>query len=313
MTPNLRTLTTFWQTWSNRLGFENPLLNKELRSRMRGRRWVFILTLYLALIAMAILSLYLAFSSSSSFYTDERQWMGKAVFGLVVGLQALLVSFITPALTATAISGERERQTFDLLRTTLLRPRSIIFGKVSSAVAFVLLLLIASFPMQALAFLLGGVAPSEFFISIAMLLVTTLVYASIGIMISTFLKRSLTAIVVSYALILVIFFFVPILFWTFTGISSSILFSTPTPASPTREVLFYLAIGILLCLNPISAAVFSEYNLIENQRLWLVEIPLQNGSSVTLPSPWWIYLLIFSLLAILFLYIATWRVRRVDP
>jgi ABC-type transport system involved in multi-copper enzyme maturation permease subunit len=313
MTPNLRSLTTFWQIWSNRLGFENPLLNKELRSRMRGRRWVFILTTYLALIAIAILSLYLAFSSSSSFYTDDRQWMGKAVFGLVVSLQALLVSFITPALTATAISGERERQTFDLLRTTLLRPRAIIFGKVSSAVAFVILLLIASFPMQALAFLLGGVAPSEFVISIAMLLVTTLVYASIGIMISTFLKRSLTAIVVTYALILVIFFFIPILFWTFTGISSSIFFSTPAQINPTRELLFFLAIGVLLCLNPISAATASEFNLIENQRLWLFEIPLQNGSSVLLPSPWWVYLVFFSLLAILFLYIATRRVRRVDP
>jgi hypothetical protein len=59
-------------------------------------------------------------SASDSIYTSDRPLIGKAVFAATVLVQLVLVCFIAPGLTATAIAGERERQTFELLRTTLL-------------------------------------------------------------------------------------------------------------------------------------------------------------------------------------------------
>ena len=64
------------------------------------------------------------------------------MFFLVLGiLQAgvhntLLVIFLAPAFTVGAISSERERQTFDLLMTTLLKPRAILAAAFARARGF---------------------------------------------------------------------------------------------------------------------------------------------------------------------------------
>ena len=49
-----------------------------------------------------------------------RYAFGKAIFGLIVWLELVMISFTAPALTSGAIALERERQTFDLLKVTLL-------------------------------------------------------------------------------------------------------------------------------------------------------------------------------------------------
>ena len=87
------------------------------------------------------------------------------VFAAVLGIQAFLIVFIGPAFTAGAISGEKERQTYDLLRTTLLPAGALVRGKLISALGYVFLLVFASVPLQSVAFLLGGVALEELIIS----------------------------------------------------------------------------------------------------------------------------------------------------
>ncbi|HFE67193.1 MAG TPA: hypothetical protein ENJ93_08015, partial [Chloroflexi bacterium] len=99
----------------------NPVTVKELRSRMRGRKAFVVLTVYLLVMSLFILLIYAAFSAGSNdpFGPNARD-VGKAIFAAIVGVQAFLVVFVGPAYTASAISGEKERQTYDLLRTTLL-------------------------------------------------------------------------------------------------------------------------------------------------------------------------------------------------
>ena len=128
---------------------QNPVTVKELRSRMRGRRAYAILTTYLLLMSGLVLLVYVAFASSvgNPFGPSSRQ-AGKAIFAAVLGVQMFLVIFVGPAFTAAAISGEKERQTYDLLRTTLLSARSLVTGKLFSALAYVFLLIIASIPLQ---------------------------------------------------------------------------------------------------------------------------------------------------------------------
>ena len=141
----------------------NPVVLKELRGRMRGPRAFIVLTLYLLLMSGFVALLYLVYIASvnSAVSGNSGQLVGKFVFGAVVGIELLLVCFIAPAFTAGAISGERERQTYDLLRTTLLPAQALVLGKLASALSYMLLLLVAAFPLQSLAFLLGGVGPEE--------------------------------------------------------------------------------------------------------------------------------------------------------
>ena len=62
------------------------------------------------------------------------------IYGLVVLLEFLLLLFITPSLTAGAISSERERETIDLMLTTQMKPSEIVSGKLMSNLSFIIVL-----------------------------------------------------------------------------------------------------------------------------------------------------------------------------
>ena len=65
-------------------------------------------------------------------------------------------SLIAPAFTAGAISLEREKQTLDMLVSTPMRPGGIVVGKLLSALAFVVLMIVAAIPISALVLMYGG-------------------------------------------------------------------------------------------------------------------------------------------------------------
>ena len=155
----------------------NPVVIKELRGRMRGPRAFIVLTVYLLLMSTLRHAAVrrVCRVDQQRLQRDQRAG-GRANLcsAAVVGIELLLVCFIAPAFTAGAISGERERQTYDLLRTTLLSASSLVLGKLASALSYILLLLVAAFPLQSLAFLLGGVAPEEVLIASGLLVATAL-------------------------------------------------------------------------------------------------------------------------------------------
>ena len=83
------------------------------------------------------------------------------MFAVLTILQMALVLFITPSLTAGAISSEREKQTLNILLTTTQSSTQIVVGKLLSSVAFLVLMLVAGLPLYSLVFLFGGVSPSQ--------------------------------------------------------------------------------------------------------------------------------------------------------
>src|SRR5258707_12912768 len=138
--------------------FSNPVVLKELRGRMRGTRAFVVLTVYLTLMSGFALLLYVLYATSLNYSgVTPGGTIGRVLFIGIVGVELFLVTFIAPTFTAGAISGERERQTYDLLRTTLLPASRLIIGKLISALSYVFLLLLAAIPLQSLAFLFGGV------------------------------------------------------------------------------------------------------------------------------------------------------------
>ncbi|MFQ9208670.1 MAG: ABC transporter permease [Clostridium fessum] len=61
-----------------------------------------------------------------------------------------------PALTASSISGERERQTLELMLTTTMEPRDMVLGKLASSLVTMLVLAVSALPVQALVFVYGA-------------------------------------------------------------------------------------------------------------------------------------------------------------
>lgn len=175
----------------------NPVLLKELKVRMRGWKAAGIIALYLlVLTAVAVFIIYTVFTDPYTSSIDPQVSIG-AYTGLAV-IQFILIMFIVPALTAGAISGEREKQTLDLVLCTRLRPISIITGKLFASTSQTLLLIIASFPLFSMVFLFGGISVKEIMQLFGFYIVTAVTIGSIGIFFSTHLKRTTASTVFTY-------------------------------------------------------------------------------------------------------------------
>ncbi|PZR98384.1 MAG: hypothetical protein DLM69_08745 [Candidatus Chloroheliales bacterium] len=179
----------------------NPIIIKELRGRMRGWRATIVVTVYLLVISTVMLLFYGGLYNNTFFGSNTQ--VGKSLFLPLIIVQVLLLSIITPISTAAAISSERERQTYDVLLTTLLPARTIILGKLLAAIAYSLLLMVVTLPLAVLCLLLGGLDISDVLLVNLVLLAMTFLYGSFGLYASAMMRTTLGA--TSLALGLVVF------------------------------------------------------------------------------------------------------------
>ena len=189
---------------------DNPVVTKELRGRMRGSRTYWLLFGYVLVLSLILFFSYLGWWSQHSAEMETGGssagfTVGRNFFKILFYSQAVMMALITPALTAGAITVEREQRTFELLRGTILRPGAIVWGKLSSSVSFVVLLLTSSLPLLSLCFLLGGVSPGEVFFAYLLLIGDAFLFGAIGLCWSAYAAGTATATVLSYATLIVFF------------------------------------------------------------------------------------------------------------
>jgi ABC-2 type transport system permease protein len=183
--------------------WQNPIIVKEVRSRMRGVRAFATLTGILILlggISYALYQLVLVNTRYSS--TPVSPQIGQALFSGLMFLELMLVCGITPAVTAGAISGEQEKLTYEMLLATPLRPVSILWGKLISALGYIFLLLFAAVPMSSLIFIFGGVAPRDMFKGLLILVIVAVMLGVLALFMSALFGRTGRATVVSYVVVL---------------------------------------------------------------------------------------------------------------
>jgi ABC-type transport system involved in multi-copper enzyme maturation permease subunit len=178
----------------------NPIVAKEYRSRMRTWRSPVAMTVYILLlggVGWAIFSS-TATMARNTFNGAQAANYGQILFLWLVIFQMVLLAFITPALTAGAVSSERERQTIDLLFVTKLPAFSILWGKLLASMSFVILLLLLSVPIFSLVFLFGGIELDQVLTAFLVTSVAALTLGIIGLACSTAFKRTLPATVAAY-------------------------------------------------------------------------------------------------------------------
>lgn len=278
---------------------------------MRGGRAFAVLTIYLALMSGLVLIVYLAFSAASNnnFGPSSRQ-AGKAVFAAVLTIQVFLVIFIGPAFTSATISGEKDRQTYDLLRTTLLPARSLVIGKLISALAYVFLLIIVSIPLQSIAFLLGGITFTELFLSQVLIIISAISYALIGFYYSTVMRSTLAASVATFASALLLTMGGPFLAGILATLMGTFLFGSSMPSWSMQALLIYG--GILLAATNLPATIIiSEVFLLEEDTLfyWTNVI---DGHTVFILSPWYLYAIFYALLGLILYWACVRQIKKVS-
>ncbi len=303
-----------WRIWLSRF-WQNPMTMKELRTRMRGRRAFVILTVYLALMCGFMAVMYLGFALGGSNRSTETRVAGKSIFVAILSVQTFLAVFISPAFTAASITGEKERQTYDLLRTTLLSPRALISGKLLSALSYVILLILAAVPLQSVAFFLGGVSFIELFVSQLLMVVSAVTFGMVGLYVSSFMRSTIASTVTTYALVLLLLIGIPLIvifliyFGTIFFIATIPGTTSSAPPDWLAVVLVYVALA-LGSLNLPATLIASDVFLTEYDAIFYYMDTIQ-GYRVIIFSPWWIYLLAYSLLALFLFWAAIRQVRRI--
>ena len=204
----------------------NPIFESSARRRMRTIKTPIILTLYwvsMLIFSLSMLTDFMGQGLQVYMFRRSTEWIIWAT-----ALQFFLIVLVAPALSACSIAGERERQTFDLLLITGIGVPRIIWGKLMEHFAFLLLLIVGSFPIMMLANVTGGMPVSDIFMIMLFLAIIAFAALSVGMVVSTLFKRSLSAIVVTYLAVFAI------------GISTWIMARYEILAADSYEMLYEL-------------------------------------------------------------------------
>jgi ABC-type transport system involved in multi-copper enzyme maturation permease subunit len=185
-----------------RLGvaLQSPILVREMRALLRGRK--FFVSHMLLMTVLAGVLLIAATSAAAGGNRDPAQ-IGKILFGAFFLGLSVVVIFLVPAFSCTAITTERESKTLDLLLTTTIRPWEIVWGKLLSALVVILLFMASALPLVTVCFLFGGISPWDLAILYFGVLASTLVISSVSLAVSAHCRDSKSSVVISYVLTLI--------------------------------------------------------------------------------------------------------------
>lgn len=178
----------------------NPIYKQETRISARSFRFPLIILLFNSVLAgVALLNMYSMVTQVRR--TAEIQYSSfLSLYVFVAVVEFVLLLFIIPAITAGSISGERERQTLNLMLTTHMTAADVVLGKLFAGLVNIFLMIVSSFPILALAFIYGGVSEEDIVRLLICYGMTALLMGCLGIFCSASFKKSTTATVASYCM-----------------------------------------------------------------------------------------------------------------
>ena len=176
----------------------NPVFSREMRVSSRSIRLPLILAVFNGILSVAaLLNMYSAVTQvRTSAAIQYTRFMD--MYELVATIEFVLLVFLSPAVTAASISGERERQTLDLMLSTQMTASQVVVGKLMGALATQFLLIISGFPLVAMVFVYGGITWGDALELMLCYVAAAFFAGSLGICCSSLFKRSTISTVVTY-------------------------------------------------------------------------------------------------------------------
>lgn len=288
----------------------NPIVKKDIRVQARSMKIAWGLFTYEAIMALVFFFAVSFFQAESFYSTSNIYSQIVALYPVLAVTQLCILAVVVPVITASSISGEKERQTFDIMMTTSMTPFAVIRGKVTTAMIQGLFFVIAAMPVMALAFVIGGLSWLYllWFLLVAMLV--SLFSASIGICCSALCRKSIVSVIMSYGIYVVFFVLtcVPNLLYLLFGMRTG----TNNYPAMTLVMLFYL-------INPAYYLIeFFTWTMTGNSMIYQIFEEIYKGFNKTIPfgqAAWhygWMTLstVCFILASFLFLWLAA---KRISP
>ena len=177
---------------------ENPVLQRELLTNLRMSRAFVLLFMYVALLGVVV---WLAWPQEQRLDLAQPT-AAKRLVNLFFFGQFMLASLMAPSFAAGAITGEKERMSYEMLLATPLRPGAIVLGKLFAALCHLGILMICSLPIVMLCLPLGGVSLYEVFAAYLGMIATVALFGMISLWASGYFRRTSASLVVSYLMIL---------------------------------------------------------------------------------------------------------------
>ncbi len=189
--------------------FENPVLQRELLVNLRTNRAFLLLAVYQILLAAVVL---VAWPSAERLDLTTNPQSAQNLVNLFFLGQYVIASLMAPSFAAGAITGEKERLTYEMLLASPMRPGAIVFGKMVASLTHLGMLIMASLPIIVLCLPLGGVSVYEVLAAYLGLIVSVILFGAIGVFCSSYFSRTASSLVVSYLVILPLVL-AAVLFW----------------------------------------------------------------------------------------------------
>ena len=169
---------------------KNPVLRKELTSRMSIRRISkasrLALTLFMAVVLPIV---YLIIGRALFVNSSVRD--GRDIFGVIaVGFQMAFAVLLAPTVTSGVITLEREKQTWNALLLSRLTSWDIIWGKLLGSVIPALAMQVIFIPIMIMTALKGGVSLGSFIGAEVFVVFCTFFYGIIGMFFSWICRRT---------------------------------------------------------------------------------------------------------------------------
>ena len=162
----------------------NPILVRVVFGASRRTRHFWLRFAYLvALLGVVLFSLFFAISGPSASLAELAKGASQT-FMLASNVQLALMCFLAPIFTASAITQERDAQTFNILLSTPLSSAQIVLGSLMSRLYFVLTLLLAGLPIFLMTMVFGGVTASQIAQSFALSAATAVLTGAAAIFVA---------------------------------------------------------------------------------------------------------------------------------
>ena len=171
---------------------DNPVLEREVRGRLRLRRKGAGRAIPIVAWPIGLVALYfyarglVAIGRGTS--RDSQDLLPLIVYGALA-----LIVLLAPALASTAITQEREQQTWDALATTRLSAWEILFGKWIGRQIIPWLMIVLALPYLLACAFFGGMGLLILPAVLLFLVVTTAFYSAMGLLCSFQARRTVGA------------------------------------------------------------------------------------------------------------------------
>lgn len=234
----------------------NAVLFKDMQQQVKKSKTsviIFVVNMILSIIAMVVL---LSISSSyASTVAVEPRILLELFLSLII-IEAVIIGLMVPSFSSGVISGERERQTMEVLITTKMTPWEIVKGKYWSSIMQMLLLIVSGLPVLAIVFIYGGISFFQVLMVVGVLITSLMFFASIGVYFSAVMKKTGSATVLTFIVMIMYMlgtiFFVLIVYAIVSSYNSYCYYTLQS--IPTYNYYHIGPFVFVLYLNPITSA-----------------------------------------------------------